>query len=157
MSNAGRSKSGSKITLGDFLKGIKNRKYLLYALLNFGMVCGIYGFGTWLPSIISAISGSDIFRVSLLALIPYGLAALLVYPWSLWASKTKKLGVFAGLSMVIAAIGLMGAVTFLNTTRSSRCRSCASPPSASTPPCRRSYPCPPISPPARPRPPGWRW
>ncbi len=112
MSNAGRSKSGSKITLGDFLKGIKNKKYLLYALLNFGMVCGIYGFGTWLPSIITALSGSDIFRVSLLALIPYGLAALLVYPWSLWASKTKKLGVFAGLSMVVAAIGLMGAVTF---------------------------------------------
>ena len=72
MSNAGRSKSGSKITLGDFLKGIKNKKYLLYALLNFGMVCGIYGFGTWLPSIITALSGSDIFRVSLLALIPYG-------------------------------------------------------------------------------------
>ncbi|WP_424546368.1 MFS transporter, partial [Serratia marcescens] len=70
MSNAGRSKSGSKITLGDFLKGIKNKKYLLYALLNFGMVCGIYGFGTWLPSIITALSGSDIFRVSLLALIP---------------------------------------------------------------------------------------
>lgn len=91
MSNAGRSKSGSKITLGDFLKGIKNKKYLLYALLNFGMVCGIYGFGTWLPSIITALSGSDIFRVSLLALIPYGLAALLVYPWSLWASKTKSL------------------------------------------------------------------
>ncbi len=74
MSNAGRSKSGSKITLADFLKGIKNKKYLLYALLNFGMVCGIYGFGTWLPSIISALSGGDIFRVSLLALIPYGLA-----------------------------------------------------------------------------------
>ncbi len=70
MSNAGRSKSGSKITLGDFLKGIKNKKYLLYALLNFGMVCGIYGFGTWLPSIITALSGGDIFRVSLLALIP---------------------------------------------------------------------------------------
>ncbi|MEX0631804.1 hypothetical protein M8494_06010 [Serratia ureilytica] len=61
---------------------------------------------------------------------------------------------FAGLSMVVAAIGLMGAVTFLNTIRSSRCRSCASPPSASTPPCHRFYPCPPIFPPARPRPPG---
>lgn len=62
MSNAGRSKSGSKITLGDFLKGIKNKKYLLYALLNFGMVCGIYGFGTGcrrsLPPFPAAISSA---------------------------------------------------------------------------------------------------
>jgi Sugar phosphate permease len=109
-----RNKSGSKITLSDFLSGMKNRKYLLYALLNFGMVCGIYGFGMWLPSIITAISGDDIFHVSLIALIPYGLAALLVYPWSLWATKTKKIGVFAGISMVLAAIGLVGAVAFFS-------------------------------------------
>ncbi|CAM3579345.1 hypothetical protein BS639_22165 [Rouxiella silvae] len=112
MDSTTRSKSGSKITLADFLKGIKNSKYLLYAMLNFGMVCGIYGFGMWLPSIITSISGDNIFKVSLLALIPYGLAALLVYPWSLWATKTKKLGLFAGLSMVVAACGLVGAVIF---------------------------------------------
>lgn len=112
MSSTERSKSGSKITLSDFFNGIKNRKYLLYAMLNFGMVCGIYGFGMWLPSIITAISGDDIFKVSLMALIPYGLAALLVYPWSLLASKTRKIGVFAGISMVVAAMGLVGAVIF---------------------------------------------
>lgn len=109
-----RNKSGSKISLSDFLKGMKNRKYLLYAALNFGMVCGIYGFGMWLPSIITAISGDDIFHVSLIALIPYGLAALLIYPWSLWATKTRKIAVFAGVSMVVAAIGLVGAVIFFN-------------------------------------------
>jgi Sugar phosphate permease len=109
-----RNKSGSKITLADFLKGMKNSKYLLYAMLNFGMVCGIYGFGMWLPSIITAISGDDIFHVSMIALIPYGLAAILVYPWSLWASKTKKIAVFAGISMVVAAIGLVGAVVFFS-------------------------------------------
>lgn len=112
MNNASRSKSGAKITLADFFNGIKNKKYLLYAALNFGMVCGIYGFGMWLPSILTSISGDNIFNVSLLALIPYGLAALLVYPWSLWASKTRKIGVFAGISMVVAAIGLVGAVIF---------------------------------------------
>lgn len=112
--SAGRSKSGSGVTLADFLRGIKNKKYLLYALLNFGMVCGIYGFGMWLPSIISALSGDDIFQVSLLAFIPYGLAALLVYPWSLWASRSRQIGVFAGISMVIAAIGLTGAVVFFS-------------------------------------------
>ncbi|MFZ4833824.1 MFS transporter [Rouxiella sp. Mn2063] len=112
MSNTNRSKSGSKITLADFFNGVKNKKYLLYAMLNFGMVCGIYGFGMWLPSIITSISGDNIFKVSLLALIPYGLAALLVYPWSLWASKTKKLGIFAGISMIVAAIGLVGAMFF---------------------------------------------
>ncbi|QHA89538.1 MFS transporter [Serratia rhizosphaerae] len=112
MNNNQRTKSGSQITLGDFFNGIKNKKYLIYALLNFGMVCGIYGFGMWLPSILTAISGNDIFHVSLLALIPYGLGALLVYPWSLWASKTRQIGIFAGISMVMAAIGLAGAVVF---------------------------------------------
>ncbi|HHQ6722763.1 TPA: MFS transporter [Serratia fonticola] len=114
MGNATRSKSGSKVKLSDFMQGIKNKKYLLYAMLNFGMVCGIYGFGMWLPSIITAISGDDIFHVSLIAFIPYGLAALLVYPWSLWASKSKKIGVFAGISMIVAAFGLIGAVVFFN-------------------------------------------
>jgi ACS family tartrate transporter-like MFS transporter len=114
MGNTTRSKSGSKVKLSDFVQGIKNKKYLLYAMLNFGMVCGIYGFGMWLPSIITAISGDDIFRVSLIAFIPYGLAALLVYPWSLWASKSKKIGVFAGISMIVAAFGLIGAVVFFN-------------------------------------------
>jgi len=112
MSNSDRTKSGSKIKLADFFTGMKNKKYLIYALLNFGMVCGIYGFGMWLPSIITSISGDNIFKVSLLTLIPYGLAALLVYPWSLWASKTKKIGLFAGISMVVAACGLVGAVIF---------------------------------------------
>lgn len=114
MDNTTHSKSGSKVKLSDFVQGIKNKKYLLYAMLNFGMVCGIYGFGMWLPSIITAISGDDIFRVSLIAFIPYGLAALLVYPWSLWASKSKKIGVFAGISMIVAAFGLIGAVVFFN-------------------------------------------
>ncbi|HHQ6559460.1 TPA: MFS transporter [Serratia fonticola] len=114
MDNSTRSKSGSKVKLSDFMQGIKNKKYLLYAMLNFGMVCGIYGFGMWLPSIITAISGDDIFHVSLIAFIPYGLAALLVYPWSLWASKSKKIGVFAGISMIVAAFGLIGAVVFFN-------------------------------------------
>lgn len=112
MSSTNRSKSGSKVSLAEFASGIKNPKYLLYALLNFGMVCGIYGFGMWLPSIITAISGDDILRVSLIALIPYGLAALLVYPWSMLASKTRKIAVFAGISMVVAALGLAGAVVF---------------------------------------------
>ncbi|MBC3377836.1 MFS transporter [Serratia fonticola] len=114
MDNTTRNKSGSKVKLSDFVQGIKNKKYLLYAMLNFGMVCGIYGFGMWLPSIITAISGDDIFHVSLIAFIPYGLAALLVYPWSLWASKSKKIGVFAGISMIVAAFGLIGAVLFFN-------------------------------------------
>ncbi len=112
--SAERSKSGSAITRADFLSGIKNKKYLLYALLNFGMVCGIYGFGMWLPSIITALSGGDILQVSLLAFIPYGLAALLIYPWSLWATRSKQIAVFAGISMVIAAVGLTGAVVFFS-------------------------------------------
>ncbi|KAA8726278.1 MFS transporter [Ewingella americana] len=112
MNSTHRSKSGSKIKLADFINGVKNKKYLLYAMLNFGMVCGIYGFGMWLPSILTSISGDNIFKVSLLALIPYGLAALLIYPWSLLASKTKKLAIFSGISMIVGAIGLVGAMVF---------------------------------------------
>lgn len=114
MNNIGMNKEKSQISSSDFVQGIKNKKYLLYALLNFGMVCGIYGFGMWLPSIITAISGDNIFRVSLIALLPYGLAALLVYPWSIWASKSRQISIFAGISMAIAATGLVGAVVFFH-------------------------------------------
>lgn len=114
INNMERSRSGGEIKITDFLNGMKTKKYFFYAPLNFGMVCGIYGFGMWLPSILTAISGDDIFKVSILALIPYGLAALLVCPWSYWASKTKKIGIFSGVSMVIAAFGLAGAGMFFN-------------------------------------------
>lgn len=82
-----------------------------YALLNFGMVCGIYGFGMWLPSIITAISGDDILRVSLIALILLRLAALLVYPWSMLASKTRKIAVLPA-SVWLSPHWLAGAVVF---------------------------------------------
>ena len=60
-----------------------------------------------LPSIITALSGGDIFRVSLLAsfLRPGRAAGVPVEPVG---QQNQKLGLFAGLSMVVAAIGLMG-------------------------------------------------
>ncbi|VTP62581.1 Uncharacterised protein [Serratia rubidaea] len=67
----------------------------------------------WLPSILTAISGGDILHVSLLALLPLRLGALLIYPWSLWASKNPANRYFLPASAsVMAAIGLAGAVAF---------------------------------------------
>ena len=48
---AAKSKSGKH----NFLAGLKDKRTLVYSALYFGLVCGIYGLGLWLPTIVAAL------------------------------------------------------------------------------------------------------
>mgnify|MGYP003417434816 CR=1 FL=1 len=39
----------------NFLAGLKDKRTLTYSALYFGLVCGIYGLGLWMPTIVSAL------------------------------------------------------------------------------------------------------
>jgi ACS family tartrate transporter-like MFS transporter len=92
-----------------FRDGLKDRRALVYAFLNFGMVCGIYGFGLWLPTIVQALGHLGSTQLGLLVMIPYLAAAVFLFYWSRRADRTGKRAVHASLSMLIAAVGLLGA------------------------------------------------
>ena len=48
---AAKSKGGSH----NFLAGLKDKRTLTYSALYFGLVCGIYGLGLWMPTIVAAL------------------------------------------------------------------------------------------------------
>jgi MFS transporter, ACS family, tartrate transporter len=104
-----RLKQGESARDGTFLSGLKDRRFLVYAALNFGMVCGIYGLGLWLPTIVKAMSGFNSLGTGLLVSLPYIVAALVVYPWSRRAARTGRVAWHASVSMLVATIGLLGA------------------------------------------------
>lgn len=96
-----------------FLDGLKDRRALVYAFLNFGMVCGIYGFGLWLPTVVSGLGKLDPAQVGFIVVIPYAAAAFFVFYWSRRSDRTGKRAAHASISMVIAAAGLAGAAFLL--------------------------------------------
>jgi len=97
-----------------FRDGLKDPRAFAYAFLNFGMVCGIYGFGLWLPTIMAALGKFDNVQLGFLVMIPYAFAAVFLYYWARRADRTGKRAVHASISMVIAAVGLLGAGFTLN-------------------------------------------
>jgi ACS family tartrate transporter-like MFS transporter len=96
-----------------FRDGLKDRRALVYAFLNFGMVCGIYGFGLWLPTIVNALGKFGTTEVGFLVFIPYAAAAVFLYYWSRRSDRTGQRAVHASISMLIAAAGLLGAAFLL--------------------------------------------
>jgi MFS transporter, ACS family, tartrate transporter len=92
-----------------FRDGLKDRRALVYAFLNFGMVCGIYGFTLWLPTTVSAMGKLDTTQIGYLVTIPYVAAAIFLYYWSRRSDRTGQRAVHASISMLIAAVGLLGA------------------------------------------------
>ncbi|CAH2806934.1 MAG: hypothetical protein CPDRYMAC_6418 [uncultured Paraburkholderia sp.] len=48
-------------------------------------LCGMYGFGLWLPSLIHQVSAAGIGSVSLLTVVPFGFAALGLYLNTKWS------------------------------------------------------------------------
>ena len=71
-----------------FIDGLKDRRVWAYAGLNFGMVCGIYGFGLWLPTIVQSLGAYSTLEVGLLSAIPYGVAAFFLYYWARRSDRT---------------------------------------------------------------------
>ncbi|MCU1505683.1 MAG: transporter, family, tartrate transporter [Microbacteriaceae bacterium] len=92
-----------------FWAGLKDRRALVYALLNFGMVCGIYGLGLWLPTIVAGLGNFSSTELGLIVFIPYGVAACFVIWWSRRADRTGRRAWHASVSLITAAVGLLGA------------------------------------------------
>jgi MFS transporter, ACS family, tartrate transporter len=93
----------------NFLAGLKDPRTLVYSALYFGLVCGIYGLGLWLPTIVNALGKFNSVQVGFIVFIPYAIAAVFVYFWSKRSDRTGNRVWHASVSMVIAAVGLLGA------------------------------------------------
>lgn len=88
-------------------QAIRQRDVMLLALAYFGMVCGLYGFNFWLPTIVKQLSGLSNFVSILITAIPYcvGLAAMLIIGWSSDRSGERRWHTAA--PMLIGGIGLL--------------------------------------------------
>ena len=93
----------------NFLAGLKDPRTIAYSALYFGLVCGIYGLGLWLPTIVKALGTFDSTQVGFIVFIPYAIAAVFVYFWSKRSDRTGNRAWHASMSMVLAAVGLLGA------------------------------------------------
>lgn len=102
---AHKQKSGNH----NFLAGLKDPRTIAYSALYFGLVCGIYGLGLWLPTIVKALGKFDSTQVGFIVFIPYAIAAVFVYFWSKRSDRTGNRVWHASMSMVLAAVGLLGA------------------------------------------------
>ena len=102
---AAKSKSGNH----NFLAGLKDKRTLAYSALYFGLVCGIYGLGLWMPTIVAALGKFSTAEVGFIVFIPYAVAAVFVYFWSKRADRTGKRAWHAAVSMVLAGVGLLAA------------------------------------------------
>ena len=93
----------------NFLAGLKDKRTLVYSALYFGLVCGIYGLGLWMPTIVAALGKFSTAEVGFIVFIPYAVAAVFVYFWSKRADRTGKRAWHASVSMVLAGVGLVAA------------------------------------------------
>ncbi len=94
---------------GSFVAGMKNPRFMVYAALNFGLICGVYGLSVWLPTIVRALSGTTALGTGFLVLVPYSAAAVATFFWSRRAARTGKIAQHASISIAAAAAALVGA------------------------------------------------
>ncbi len=92
-----------------FLAGLKDPRTIAYSALYFGLVCGIYGLGLWMPTIVAALGKFSTTEVGFIVAIPYTIAAVFVYFWGRRSDRTGNRVMHASISMVMAAIGLVAA------------------------------------------------
>jgi ACS family tartrate transporter-like MFS transporter len=92
-----------------FLAGLKDPRTIAYSALYFGLVCGIYGLGLWMPTIVAALGKFNTTQVGFIVAIPYTIAAVFVYFWGRRSDRTGNRVMHASISMVMAAIGLVAA------------------------------------------------
>jgi ACS family tartrate transporter-like MFS transporter len=92
-----------------FLAGLKDPRTIAYSALYFGLVCGIYGLGLWMPTIVAALGKFSTTEVGFIVAIPYTIAAVFVYFWGRRSDRTGNRVMHASISMVMAAVGLLAA------------------------------------------------
>ncbi|GAP55716.1 putative tartrate transporter [Arthrobacter sp. Hiyo6] len=135
---ADKQKSGNH----NFLAGLKDPRTIAYSALYFGLVCGIYGLGLWLPTIVKALGKFNTTEVGFIVFIPYAIAAVFVYFWSKRSDRSGNPAWHASMSMFLAAVGLLGAGYLLPVNAVLAMVFLTLAAWASTRPSRRSLPCP---------------
>lgn len=102
---ASRQRNGAH----QFLAGLKDPRTLVYSGLYFGLVCGIYGLGLWMPTIVDALGDFATWQTGLIVAIPYTIAAVFVFFWGRRSDRAGNRVWHASVSMVMAAVGLAAA------------------------------------------------
>jgi D-galactonate transporter len=74
-------------TLG---QALMNPRVVLFGLMYFGIVIGLYGFSFWLPQIIKGFGGLSNWQVGLITMIPSAFAAAAMYLWGRHSDKTGE-------------------------------------------------------------------
>lgn len=88
-------------------QALLNGRVWLLALVYFGVVVCLYGFGLWLPLIIEDFSGLGEFGVGLLGAIPYFVAAFGMVPFARHSDRTGERRWHVAIPAFIAAAGLV--------------------------------------------------
>jgi MFS transporter, ACS family, tartrate transporter len=92
-----------------FMAGLKNRSAWIYGTIFGGLACGLYGLLLWLPIIVDALGHFSHTELGLLVMIPYLVSVPCVYFWAKRAERTGRPAWHSSVSMVVAAVGLLGA------------------------------------------------
>ncbi|MEO7189947.1 MAG: MFS transporter [Vicinamibacterales bacterium] len=85
---------------------LTNRTILMLTLIYFFAVCGSYGFGIWLPTMLKQFSGLPDTQVALLAAVPYvvSLVCVVIGAWS--SDRTQERVWHTSIPLFVMAVGL---------------------------------------------------
>ncbi len=85
---------------------LKHPTVIRLTLIYFLAVCGSYGFGLWLPTMLKQLSALGNTQVSLLAALPYVVSLICVVVFSWTSDKTGKRVLHTAIPLLVTALGL---------------------------------------------------
>lgn len=89
-----------------------NYKVWLLCAVYFGMIMGLYGFGFWLPQIIKDSYTQNPWKIGLITVLPWGVAALLMVLAGRHSDRTGERRWHLALSCLLAFTGFFGCGLF---------------------------------------------
>ncbi|WP_218170710.1 MFS transporter [Pseudomonas gingeri] len=92
------------------LKDLFNPVTLMFALIYFLLLMGLYGINFWLPTIIKGAGVSDTLTIGWLTAIPYLCAAVVMNLVARSADRTRRWGLHVGLAALVASAGFFATV-----------------------------------------------
>jgi hypothetical protein len=101
--DAGKHGKTSHMAVFEYLK---HPTVIRLTLIYFFAVCGSYGFGLWLPTMLKQLSGLENTQVSLLAALPYVVALMCVVLFSWTSDKTGRRVLHTAVPLFVTALGL---------------------------------------------------
>lgn len=101
----GYSKTADEFLKKDVILGLKDWKVYMFCLGQFGMDTMLYGYSTFLPTIIKGLGQWSTAEVQLLTIPCYALGAISYLLTAYWSDRLQKRGVFAASFGLISMIG----------------------------------------------------